>query len=627
MSSLEPTRGFFLFRRGSEATESRDAVSASVSGLSRWLADTQRLDRVIGSSRERVLRAAAASLKPRRGLPEPGKWTLRDLNFELRRGIGCAVVGPRESGKSALIRILSGLDQPTTGRVWVRSPAVNLGNVGMGFRADYSVLTNASQYLRLLGIPKSDHRAISSKSIEFAKLDLQENERLGNYSRAEVTRFGMSLSLLAEPAVLLCDGRFLKAGHGEFAEACLQRVQSMISGGMTLIYSGTESAILSELCDFSLELNEGRLVQVGPRQTDISGQAVTSPRSLREVWLDANSGEAFVGAELDDQSDDEADSGEEDFADAASDKAPREKDAGPTWLKLSCRSISMTHNRLRLELILLSAVELEIHGLWIEMIGKVGECPLVLCSSDPQSLSSGEHCFVVEADMERVGEMEYVVTPHVVCCTEIGVSEIAGTSQRFRLGTHEPVFRRVKGARLLLPDVVWSRTSFDSSPGEVEVVTDRRCPPQILPLNNTCAFGNAIPALVFRTGRSDASSAHPAAILDIHRPVSRADIGLDCYSGLTRLFRNKIDPEWTDIEVGRYTVVAEIQKSNFHLPTDLCFHFGFTFSYLSSEIAHAHCFGSFTSLRPVEDSEISVVMRHSVVIESSWTYLQFGRHQ
>jgi len=136
---------------------------------------------------------------------------VNDLSFSVRPGIVTGFLGPNGSGKSTTMRLVLGLDAPTSGDVTVAGkhyaehPAP-LHEVGALLEAR-SVHTGRSAYNHLLslaqthGIPK---RSVSDL-IELVGLEAVAKKRAGQFSLGMGQRLGIAAALLGDPGVLLLD--------------------------------------------------------------------------------------------------------------------------------------------------------------------------------------------------------------------------------------------------------------------------------------------------------------------------------------------------------------------------------------------------------------------------------------
>src|SRR5258708_16436307 len=90
-------------------------------------------------------------------------WDLKDIGFEVEKGETLSLVGPNGCGKSTLLQIVSGILQPTTGRVVTRGRIAALLELGAGFNPEFSGRENVYLTAEIIGLTPADiHPAIPS---------------------------------------------------------------------------------------------------------------------------------------------------------------------------------------------------------------------------------------------------------------------------------------------------------------------------------------------------------------------------------------------------------------------------------------------------------------------------------
>ena len=140
---------------------------------------------------------------------------IRDVTFTVEPGQFCAVVGPTGCGKSTTLSLVSGLDRPSEGTVWVDGEQVEgvTDGVGFMFQADAllpwkTVLQNVALGLIFRKIPKKDAVGRARDWIRRVGLAGFEDRYPHQLSGGMRKRVAMAAAWIAEPRVLLMDEPF-----------------------------------------------------------------------------------------------------------------------------------------------------------------------------------------------------------------------------------------------------------------------------------------------------------------------------------------------------------------------------------------------------------------------------------
>ncbi|WP_022881015.1 ABC transporter ATP-binding protein [Gryllotalpicola ginsengisoli] len=223
------------------------------------------------------------------------KLAVDDVSFTVRPGIVTGFLGPNGAGKSTTMRMIMGLDRPTTGTVTVngkhypehRDP---LRQVGALLEAK-AVHTGRSAYNHLLalaathGIPK----ARVGEVIEMTGLEKVAGKRVGGFSLGMGQRLGIAAALLGDPQTLILD----EPVNGLDPEGVLwvrQLTRYLASQGRTVFLSSHLMSEMAQTADHVIVLGRGRVLADAPIASILSGatgQRVTvrtpTPQRLVEV--------------------------------------------------------------------------------------------------------------------------------------------------------------------------------------------------------------------------------------------------------------------------------------------------------------------------------------------------------
>ncbi len=140
---------------------------------------------------------------------------LEDINFQVQEGEIISIVGPSGAGKSSLLRILSGLAEPTSGVVLYHGKPLNdiRPNIGMVFQNFaifpwLTVLENVEIGLLARDVPPEEAKEKAIKVIDLVGLDGFEEAYPRELSGGMKQRVGIARALVVEPEILFMDEPF-----------------------------------------------------------------------------------------------------------------------------------------------------------------------------------------------------------------------------------------------------------------------------------------------------------------------------------------------------------------------------------------------------------------------------------
>lgn len=146
-----------------------------------------------------------------------GRRTVLDrVSLRLERGENVGILGRNGAGKSTLIRLLSGAEQPTSGRI-IRDMSVSWPLAFSGaFQANLTGLDNLKFVCRIHGV---DYKPKVKFVEEFTELGLYFRESVSHYSHGMMTRLAFALSMVIEFDCFLIDEAMV-VGDARFHERC-----------------------------------------------------------------------------------------------------------------------------------------------------------------------------------------------------------------------------------------------------------------------------------------------------------------------------------------------------------------------------------------------------------------------
>lgn len=187
---------------------------------------------------------------------------LTNISFELKKGEILGIIGFNGSGKSTMLKIISGIMKPTEGSVEVKGNISPLIELGSGFDVELTARENVFLNGYILGYSKKFLREHFDKIIEFSELKEFIDVPLKNFSSGMIARLGFAIATTVNPEILIVD-EILSVGDFKFQEKSENRIREMIKNGVTVIMVSHSIKQIEELCTKVLWLDKGKIRDYG----------------------------------------------------------------------------------------------------------------------------------------------------------------------------------------------------------------------------------------------------------------------------------------------------------------------------------------------------------------------------
>ena len=196
----------------------------------------------------------------------PAKKIVLD-NIQLTIGYGekIGIIGANGSGKSTMLKLISGILQPTSGTVRVRGKVAPLIELGAGFDPELSVMDNIILYGVMLGYSQSEMQSRAKSILEFAELKDYALVPVKGLSSGMTARLGFAIATDVKPDILILD-EVLSVGDVSFKNKCSQRMEEFWQDHVTVLLVSHSMEMIRQNCHRAIWLEQGQLKMMG--QTD-----------------------------------------------------------------------------------------------------------------------------------------------------------------------------------------------------------------------------------------------------------------------------------------------------------------------------------------------------------------------
>jgi ABC-2 type transport system ATP-binding protein len=183
---------------------------------------------------------------------------LDGVSLTIDEGESVALLGHNGSGKSTMLKLISGVLRPNSGEILTRGRVAGLIEVGAGFHPDLSGRENIYLNAAILGMTKKETEERFDEIVAFSEIEQFIDTEVKHYSSGMFLRLAFSVAIHTAVDILLID-EILSVGDEPFQQKCLARIRELHASGITLVVVSHDLNMVSDLCERGVLLRDGKI--------------------------------------------------------------------------------------------------------------------------------------------------------------------------------------------------------------------------------------------------------------------------------------------------------------------------------------------------------------------------------
>ena len=193
-------------------------------------------------------------------------FALSDVSFQVKKGECVGIIGTNGSGKSTILKIITGVLNPTGGTLTVNGRIQALLELGAGFNMEYTGIENIYLNGTMNGFTEQEIESRMQDILDFADIGDYVKQPVKTYSSGMFVRLAFSVAINIDPEILIVD-EALSVGDVFFQAKCYHKFEEFKKMGKTIIFVSHDLSSVSKYCDRVMLLNQGvKLGEGSPKE-------------------------------------------------------------------------------------------------------------------------------------------------------------------------------------------------------------------------------------------------------------------------------------------------------------------------------------------------------------------------
>ena len=186
-------------------------------------------------------------------------YALHDINITVHKGECVGIIGTNGAGKSTILKIITGVLNPTEGNITVNGRISALLELGAGFNMEYTGIENVYINGTMCGFTREEIDAKLDDILEFAGIGDFVNQPVKTYSSGMFVRLAFAVAINIDPEILIVD-EALSVGDVFFQAKCYHKFEEFKAKGKTILFVSHALDTIQKYCDRAILLNKGKKI-------------------------------------------------------------------------------------------------------------------------------------------------------------------------------------------------------------------------------------------------------------------------------------------------------------------------------------------------------------------------------
>ena len=196
-------------------------------------------------------------------------YALKDVSLDIYKGETVGIIGTNGSGKSTILKIITGVLHETSGTVQVNGRISALLELGAGFNMEYNGIENIYLNGTMIGFSREEIDAKMQDILDFADIGDFVHQPVKTYSSGMFVRLAFAVAINIDPEILIVD-EALSVGDVFFQAKCYKKFEDFKKMGKTILFVSHDLGSISKYCDRVVLLNRGKKLAEGTPKEMVS---------------------------------------------------------------------------------------------------------------------------------------------------------------------------------------------------------------------------------------------------------------------------------------------------------------------------------------------------------------------